>query len=147
MKKGLWIYLAVLVVIAVVSDFLILKTVYLPSATTQNFSTSDDRVIMVSGGNGEMVSVTTASDGYYRIRSGSVIIEGQYLTGDYFQREAQLPVGQWVIEDGSKISFTAVSPSPISVTLTATTDLYFATIIVTILVVMILFFYGVIIVS
>lgn len=141
MKKGLWIYLVVLLLLAAGADTLILKTKYLPPATTQNFSTNSNSDIFV-GGNTGTVDVTTASDGYYRIKSGDVFTEGEYITGDYFQNVTQLPVGQWVIEEGNTISFTAVSPTPIDVTLIATTVTFILTIIVTLLVSALLFCFG-----
>jgi hypothetical protein len=126
------------------ADTLILKTEYLPSATTQNFSASSNRHIFV-GGNTGTVDVTTASNGYYRIKSGDVFTEGEYITGDYFQNVTQLPVGQWVIEEGNTISFTAVSPTLIDVTLIATTETFIVTIIMTLMLSALLFCFGLLI--
>lgn len=146
MKKGLWFYLVILLFLAAGADTLILKTKYLPSATTQNFSASSSRHIFV-GGNTGTVDVTTASNGYYRIKSGDVFAEGKYITGDYFQNVTQLPVGQWVIEEGNTISFTAVSPTPIDVTLIATAGTLILTIIMTLLLSWMLFLFGVLVAS
>jgi len=144
MTKGLWIYLVILLLLATGIDTLVLKTEYLPSATTQNFSTSSSRNIFVNGNTG-LIDVTTASSGYFRVRSGDAVAEGEHITGKYFQNVTQLPIGQWDIEDGDFISFTAVSQNPISVTLVANADLYLATILYTLLLSAGFFLFGMVI--
>lgn len=45
------------------------------------------------------VDIITASNGYYRIKSGDATIEGEHVTGNYFQKTARLPVGKWIVDD------------------------------------------------
>jgi hypothetical protein len=142
MTKGLWIYLVILLLIAAVVDVLIIKTDYLPLSTTQNFSTTNYRDIFVDSSAG-LIDVTTASEGYYRIKSGDVTVEGEYIVGDYFQNTAKLPVGQWVIEDcESTISFKVVSPTPITVVLVSTTAAIILTITISLFLSVLLFVFG-----
>ena len=132
MKKGLLIYTIILLVAAIVIDFMILKPRSIPASTTHAI-TVGDRYITVSG-NTDEVNATTASEGYYRYRSGDALVEGQFISGNYFQNTSTVPVGRWIIESHrEQVSFTISSTAPVSLFLVSTPDRYFATILLTVL--------------
>lgn len=141
MKKGLLIYIIILLVAAITIDFLNLKPRLIPASTAHTISI-DDRYIIVSG-NTDEVSVTTASKGYYRYRSGETLVEGQFISGNYFQNTSIVPTGRWIIESHEEqISFTISSPVPVSVLLVSTFDRYFNVISMTLFIFAVLCFIG-----
>lgn len=107
MTKGVWIYLLILVLLATTVDCFILKTNYIIPEGNKSYSLDGTRDWMVSASTSE-VDIITASKGYYRIRSGDTIIEGEYVTGKYFQKTTRLPVGKWIVE---------ANDTPISITI------------------------------
>lgn len=141
MKKGLLIYAIILLVAAVTIDFLNLQPRSIPASTVHTFSVRD-RYITVSG-NTDEVNVTTASEGYYRYRSDATLVEGQFIYGNHFQNTSMVPTGRWIIESYQKpISFTISSSVPVSLLLISTLDLYYATILYTLFLVVVLWFIG-----
>jgi len=120
MKKNLLVALVVLILIGIGVDYLILKTYQSTPQTILSFSTGSGHRIFIDGTT-DMVDVVTASDDYYRFKSNGYVVEGQHITGNYFQNVSTMQAGKWIIESGDTISFTVYSPVPITATLTATT--------------------------
>ena len=142
MKKGLWIYLFILVMLATVLDYFILKTNYIVPDNTKSLSLNSDRYLQVSA-DIPQIDVITASSGHYRIRSGDTILEGEHLTGDYFQKTAQLPVGKWVHDSGGMpVSITITSPFLVLVVSKPTVGAYIGYIFMTLFIGAGLFFVG-----
>lgn len=142
MKKGLLIYLVVLVFIVAVIDFFILKSVSYPASTLHKV-TLVSREITISG-NTDTVKVTTASNGYYRYLAVDSVIEGEYVTGSYFQNTSIIPVGKWIIESvsGDGISFTISSGVPVTLQLVSTPQLYLLTVFLSLAIVTDMFILG-----
>lgn len=141
MKKGFVIYLVVLLLLVTGIDYLLLSTRYLEPAKTQNFSSGPEHSILIKS-DSDTVNVITASNGYYRIKSEDVVIEGEHITGDMFQNNSTLPVGRWVQEDGENVSYTVTSATPTTVTLTSTVVNNIYVVIVTLLVTVMFYFLG-----
>ena len=72
MKKGLWIYLLVLVLLATTVDYFVLKTNYIIPEENKSYSLNSNRYWSVSASMPE-VDIITASNGYYRIKSDDTI--------------------------------------------------------------------------
>jgi hypothetical protein len=142
MKKGVWIYLVILVLVAITVDYFILRPAVFAPANTQIFTSDSSREIFVSG-DVVHVDAVTAGSGYYRIRSGNTICEGDNITGNYFFREqAVMPVGHWVLESGSGVSYTIKSALPVSVILVSNAQRYLSTFFITLLLAGMLFVVG-----
>lgn len=142
MKKGLWIYLFVLIVIATAINLAVLSPRVLSPATTQNFSISTLQYAMVSN-DVDTINVTTASgSGYYRVRAGDSFSEGKHVTGKYFLDNNQLQAGKWIVEAGDSVSITATSPVLISITLFATAGLYQLVIFLSVALIGLFFLFG-----
>jgi hypothetical protein len=142
MKKGLWIYLIILVILATVIDFFMLKTNYIFPKTTEGYTFSNDRYWLVSADTPE-VDIITASTGYYRLRSDNTILEGEQITGDYYQKTTSLPVGNWIIEENDlSISITVVSEGLVVIVSKPTVGATIGYLIGTFLVGIYLFFVG-----
>jgi len=141
MKKGLLIYTIILLAVAITIDFLNLKPRSIPASTAHTISV-DNRYIIVSG-NTDEVRVTTASKGYYRYRSGETLVEGQFISGNYFQNTSTVPTGRWIIESHQEqISFMITSSVPVSVLLVSTPDRYIDIIGFTLFLVAVFWFMG-----
>lgn len=140
MKKGLLIFTIVLLLAAGAIDFLLLKPRSIPASSAHTITVAG-RIITVSG-NTEEVNVATASKGYYRYRSGVTLVEGKYISGDYFQNISVVPTGRWIVESYNEhVSFTITSSVPVSLFLVSTPDRYFSIIFLTLLLIASLWFF------
>jgi len=140
LEKKYWIALLIVILIATGSDYLILKDRYLRPQTVQNFSLSSSRDALVEGQDREAVVTSASGDGYYRVSSGAYSLEGEHITGDVFQSKDTFPLGMWVVEDGTEISITVQSATPVEVTLVSTADNFELVIFLTALLSVMIFF-------
>jgi hypothetical protein len=142
MSKGFNIYLVILLAIAVFVDYLILKPVSLAPSTTQTLTLSNLRETYVKG-EVDSVKVTSASNDFYRIKSGETFLEGQFVTGTYYQETATLAPGHWVVEAGHSVPVDIKASSPVSILTVSNSGNYAVVIIMTLLATMFLVVIGV----
>ncbi len=140
MNKGLSIWLIFLIVAGMVCDYFILKTrTY--SGTNIDFTASAGDIIRVAGAN--EVDVVASGKGYIRISSGELVIKAEPISGSNFSAEGVLSGGTWDILDGLEVAINISSEVPINVAVDKSVEAYVGTIFITILLICLFFFVGI----